>query len=338
MRKKGSDRMKDTLIGWTLAVLIPCALFAGVHVQSGDNTGLGNVTMSTATVTGPITGSTVTLTGQMVFPDGTVINSTTSFSSSSFDPMDATYAYFIDDFPCKNVEDGEVGTLGWQLVNTITGTSCGGQTQNTGIMSMIPGTGNLLCGITLARSGGTDSSVLTDPENNDFEFKTRFRIADIGEVVYKIGLGDEPGTESNDAYTTSQAFIGAVFKNETVDSSNECGGVGGSSTTWNALIRNGVNTSSGVNTGVTASIGATDWFWVRVKSTATPGIQVCVEQTTGFPTWPSGNCYEETTTNRFPTGELSPIFGVSSCDNTTISGNNNLILVDYMALKVERIP
>ena len=139
---------------------------------------------------------------------------------------DTSVASFTDDFPCKDIEQGEIGTLGWSLIANVVGTSCGGSLLHTGAQSIVPSAGNTPSGIRLAPNG--DKSLIGNPATNVWSFQARVKIAaDLDEVVYKIGIGDKTASETVNHTAANQDFVGVIFKDEDSDSGGECGGTTG---------------------------------------------------------------------------------------------------------------
>lgn len=265
--------------------------------------------------------------------------------SSTFDPQTwhLTNVFLKDDFPCHNSTDHDVGELGWANIGShATGISgCTTSTQDRGWESIVPATGNTFFGLAMSRAGGTTTTFMNGLSSQDFELTWIFRLRDVGEVFFKVGLGDEQAADAVPVrHDEDQKFIGAMFKNETTDSADECNGLSTAAGGWTDnganfqfMSREAANTS-GLQDSALAVVVNT-WYRVRIRNTATPGIEVCIVADAASPTYTA--CYEETTSANFPTA-VTPFIGIMSCDNSTTGGTNNLLDIDFMQIYHERYP
>ena len=248
-----------------------------------------------------------------------------------------------DDFPCITNEDGEWGTLGWQIVaSPASGGECNYQTRiDPGWTKMIPAAGNTEAGIVLGRSTATTAQTFGQSAISSIEADTSFvayfafNTQDLTEVQVQVGLANDQASEVLDYADATRDFIGAYFKNETVDTASECFGVAGSLANWQALVQDS-GTSSGLqNTTEVASSSITSMTWVRIDVPAVNQVRVCVDVATALGGPAFVNCYTETTATRIPDTGLAPAFVAMTCDGTS-GGNDGRVDIAYFYADTRR--
>lgn len=245
-----------------------------------------------------------------------VITCSTPAGSSGYDPLtNYDTAYFEDEFPCTAAEDGE-GMLPWGIIGNPNPNGCAAVAgRPTGSWVLRPNTGNAIFGVRLGAASGNTGQLSSDPSSLDFESIWRIKIEDTSEVFYRIGWAVDAYAENYD-YTASGGFIGIQFQSNTAN----CNSVE-SDTSWQAVVRQSTNSSGKQSLSVAPSTSV--YLWVRIRRTATPGVEVCIDSTNSAPDFSGAGsgCYEETNAANIPTSGaiLAPTMIASSCDGGTLT-------------------